>query len=446
MSKSKMIEKLVKAFNADNHFYEIIDTNLTLEREWNGDFIVIRFCKGINHDQCMRYMNDLRSKMIKRFFINESDASIAFNIKAFPFFLKKKNIQLSKEGMKYVTPVNEGIVFNLKCYLMFSFAKDIEGKLGKIFGVEYIDNLITSEEFDQKYYLYSTDFGNKKVRDKFIELFQSDIASYGKIASELFEVEDNCVRIRDIFGNNTMLIHNIMQRNLWFSGRYLETPISKNKLVEAVKIRIVDLIDARLNLTVHSILRAPYLDSKEDTILIPIVKDCGGFFRLLYQKETSAINEIFDFTILNNVDKCIPEDYLINLLGEKSYRTGVYGIDFYDKKISCCVMSKLIEESVVNIDGELEIDSILSSHKKKQYLQSNPPSSIDEGASVCTSLLRSTNFSFNKSPCNKSSCALLNKNSEFLQESHERPSSVILENHLTEFTDQQVILKKMLSH
>ncbi|WP_395462695.1 hypothetical protein [Wolbachia endosymbiont of Cantharis cryptica] len=350
-----MPKKLIKAFNADNLFYEIIDTNLALESTWNKDYIVIKFCKNMNPDQCMSYINDFKNKIVERFYETEKGAGIAFDINSFPFNLGKGKLQSSKEGMRYVTSVDDGTIFNLKCYLMSSFASDIEEKLGEIFGVEYLEDLASSMKFDRKHYLYCTDFGNKEVRDKFMELFQSDIKSYNNAPSKLFKVEGNCVYIKDIFKDNIPLIDNIMQRNLWFSGRYLETPSNKNKFVATIKNKIIDLIHAKSNIPIYSIFRVPYLNSNEDSLLVPIVQE-DGFFRLLTREEAYNINKVFNFTVLNNVNKYIPEKYLIELLGKENYKTGVYGIDVYDKEISCHIMSAVIKSSKINGRGELEID------------------------------------------------------------------------------------------
>jgi hypothetical protein len=379
MPKSKFTKKLIEAFNSDNYFCEVIGTNLTLESKWNKDYIVIKFDKSMDVEQCMGYMKSLKEKVIKRFFVTEDDADIAFNIKSFPFNLGTGQLLSSKNGMKYVAPVDEGTIFNLKCYLMSSLAKDIEGRLGKIFGVEYIDNLVGSAEFDHRHYLYCAYFGNKEVKNKFIELFWLNIKELG-VPAKLFNIEGNYVYIKDIFKGNISLIDSMTQRNLWLMGRDLEVPSNDDKYVKVIKDRITDLIYAKSSILICNVLRAPYLDSKENSVLIPVVQDSKEIFRLLTRDEADNINKVFDYAVLNNVDECIPEKYLIELLEKENYKTGIYGINFYDKEISCCIMSKVIESSVINKNHELSIDPelhfrALSSELPQTQLDSPRPDS-----------------------------------------------------------------------
>src|SRR6266550_956971 len=351
----KITKKLIEAFNSNNRFYRIIDTNLILESRWNGDFIVIKFDKNMNAEQCTSYMNDFKSKVIKRFYETEDDADIAFDIKSFPFNLRRGKLQHSNKGMKYVVPVNEGTVFNLKCYLMSSFARRTEEKLGKIFGVRHMNSSTGAVEFDRRHYLYCTDFGNEEIRNKFRELFRLDIESHDNVPSSLFEVEGNCVYIKDIFKNNIPLINSMIERDLWLIGRHLRIPNNKDKYVEVIKDRIIDLIYAELGLLVYGVFRAPYLGSEENSVLIPVVLGTDGKFRWLTQGEAKNINKVFGYSVLNNVNKCITKEQLTELLGE-DYKKGVYGINFYDKEISYCVLSKIMESSIINKDHELAID------------------------------------------------------------------------------------------
>ncbi|WP_265027125.1 hypothetical protein [Wolbachia endosymbiont (group A) of Bombylius major] len=351
----KITKKLIEAFNSNNRFYRIIDTNLILESRWNGDFIVIKFDKNMNAEQCTSYMNDFKSKVIKRFYETEDDADIAFDIKSFPFNLRRGKLQHSNKGMKYVVPVNEGTVFNLKCYLMSSFARRTEEKLGKIFGVRHMNSSTGAVEFDRRHYLYCTDFGNEEIRNKFRELFRLDIESHDNVPSSLFEVEGNCVYIKDIFKNNIPLINSMIERDLWLIGRHLRIPNNKDKYVEVIKDRIIDLIYAELGLLVYGVFRAPYLGSEENSVLIPVVLGTDGKFRWLTQGEAKNINKVFGYSVLNNVNKCITKEQLTELLGE-GYKKGVYGINFYDKEISYCVLSKIMESSVINAKHELSID------------------------------------------------------------------------------------------
>ncbi|WP_353282484.1 hypothetical protein [Wolbachia endosymbiont (group A) of Myopa testacea] len=355
MPKNRMTEKLITAFNADNLFYNTVNTNLTLERGTLRDYIVIKFDKDMDYERGMSYMKSLKEKLIKRFFITEDDAGIAFDMRSFPFNLTEGKLQPSKKGIKYVVPVSEGTILNLKCYLMFSFAKDIGKKLGEIFGVEYIDNSLGYAEFDHKYYLYCMYCEDKEVRDKFVELFQSDITSYNNVSSKLFNVEGDYVYIKDVFKNNIPLIDRMIERSFWLEGRYLQVPSSENKHVESMKHRIVSLINAKSSIPFYHTFRASYLDSKENSVFIPIMPSTDGSFRFLTQKEAKNINKVFGYSVLHNIDGCITKKQLVELLGEDCVK-GIYGINFYDKETSRYIMSKVIQESVINKDHELSID------------------------------------------------------------------------------------------
>ncbi|WP_264705373.1 hypothetical protein [Wolbachia endosymbiont (group A) of Gymnosoma rotundatum] len=355
MPKNKMTKKLVEAFNFDNRFYRIIDTNLILESRWNGDFIVIKFDKNMNAEQCVSYMNDFKNKVVERFYETEKGAGIAFDIESFPFNLGKGKLQPSKKGMRYVAPIEDGTIFNLKCYLISSFASNIEEELGEIFGVGYLEDLTRSMKFDRRHYLYCTDFRDKEVRDKFIELFRSEIESHNNVSSSLLKVEGNCVYVKDIFKNNIPLIDSMIERNLWLMGRHLQVPSNEDEYVEAIKDKITDLVHVKSSIPIYIIFHASYLGSKDNSVLIPVVQSFDGSFRSLTQKEAKNINKVFGYSVLHNVDDCITKKQLTELLGE-GYKKGVYGINFYDKEISYCVLSKIMESSVINKDHELAID------------------------------------------------------------------------------------------
>ncbi|KLT22293.1 hypothetical protein wVul_1227 [Wolbachia endosymbiont of Armadillidium vulgare str. wVulC] len=355
----KITQQLIKAFNVDNRYNRIIDTNFTLlENNFRKDEIVIKFDKNMTDKQCMVYLHDLKSKMVERFFPNAEDANVAFNVQSFPFNLAKGDLRHRKGKCKeYVVPIDDGTLFNLKSYLMSSFAQCTIEKLTGIFGEEYMDTSTEGVEFDHERYLYSTDFGNKGVRGKFIELFLKDITTYDGAPCNIFKIEDNEVSIRDIFKGNPRLIESMIERQLWLMGRDLRTSNSKDKYVEEIKDRIISFISVKTGIKIDGIFRAAYLGSEENSLLIPNVLDVDGEPRWLTRREVKNINEAFGHDVLNNVQEFMTERQLKELQRE-NYKEGIYGINFYDKKISCYVLNKIIESSVINEDKgyKLSID------------------------------------------------------------------------------------------
>ena len=123
--------------------------------------------------------------------------------------------------------------------------------------------------------------------------------------------------------------------------------------VKAFKDLIIKFTSQSIGLTPVGFICASPADKKGASVLIPVVLD-NGKLRLLTNDEAYDLNFAFNNAVLNNVKGIIQ----VKLSVDGS--SGVYGIDFSNPHISHCVITKIIESSVINKDHELTIDPELS--------------------------------------------------------------------------------------
>ncbi|WP_425386517.1 hypothetical protein [Wolbachia endosymbiont (group A) of Barypeithes pellucidus] len=351
---SEINQELVRAFNINLCKNDIVMTNLTvqnLHRNFHKeDHIVISFDKSMGADQCMKYLNDMKEKIVEEFCEDESSASMSFNISFFPFKFSKKQLNKDSKGRyKFSVPIDKDVVFNLKCCLAHVLAKDIKVNIGHEFGIGYAEENTGYVSFDRKSYLYCMRFNDWKLKVRFINLLSSKIARYGNVPMDYLEIIDNRVYIEKSIFDNVEFIKNIVKDKASLICRDFEIPSAEDEVVEGLKFSIIDFI-RRVGIPVDSVLRSSYLGNHENSILVPIAKD-GNVDRVLTRKEVNNINNIFDINILRDIEGCTSPQHL-PVFG----RRGIYGIDFANQEISYCVLNKIMENSVINKDHELSID------------------------------------------------------------------------------------------
>ncbi|OAM03357.1 hypothetical protein [Wolbachia endosymbiont of Dactylopius coccus] len=368
---SEVNRELVKAFNISLRFNGIAVTNLTVQNLHGKDHIVISFDKNMNSKQCMKYLNNMKEKIIKRSYRDEKAAGVSYNLKFFPFAFNTKHLPRDNKGRKkFSVEIDEGVFFNLKCYLAQALAGDVTEGMGKKHNPEYLRKHIYDTSFDRNSYLYCMLFHDKELQKDFVDSFLAEIAGYENAPSDYLEVRGNYVYIkRDIF-DNVEFIKDIAAYNTSLECRYLQTPSNKNKAVDKLKYTIIDFMDKTADIPVRTIIRTSHNRNNENSVLIPIVAKNRKDNRFLDNNDAYEINSAFGMEILSDVGR----DISMKLSKSNSSDSTVYGIDFSEVDIACCVLNKIIESSVINKDHELAIDPEL----RLQALSRSPSTELSD--------------------------------------------------------------------
>ncbi|WP_341823385.1 hypothetical protein [Wolbachia endosymbiont (group A) of Agelastica alni] len=350
MPNTETVRALINAFNVHNYNRNTVETNFTLQSRYGENYIVVSFDKGMGRYQCSRYLDSIKRKIVGEFYgIEEGDtdevvlntANLIFNIESFPFNTSKGKWSQDEQGrIEFLAPVDQGVIFNLKSHLAFSLKKDVQ---------EDMSIYITTKEFDKKKYLWRGEFDNKGLRKQFESDFLSRMENrYENVPKKPLEVKGNSVYIKDVF-DDARFIDSVIRYKTWLEGMYLGVDSSINHRVKLFKDMIVESIGQSTGVIIYGFMCASPSNRKEASILIPIMQNCRGA-RLLTKEEAGNINRAFNYTVLNDLDGRTQAELSTNGSSE------VYGIDFSNPYISHCVITKIIESSVINKDHELAID------------------------------------------------------------------------------------------
>ncbi|MFJ5424034.1 hypothetical protein [Wolbachia endosymbiont of Drosophila barbarae] len=356
-----MNQELVRAFNIILCHNEVAITNLTVQSTdqtffKKEDRIVISFDKSMDADQCMKYLNNMKGRIVETFCGNESTASLSFDMKSFPFNFNRSQLVDSNGKYRFSVPIDQSIVFNLKCLLANGLARDITGAMGRDFGLEHVEGYTSDESFDRKSYLYCMRFYDKRLQEYFIESFSATVKGYKnspKRTDGFLKVKDNCVYIKGSIFNKAKFIKDIVKHKASLECRDFEVTSAEDETVENLKFSVIDL-SRKVGIPINSVLHVSYTGSGENSVLIPAAKEIIDniiYYKILSKEQADDINKVFGMTVLNNVEDCISPKHL-PVFG----RRGIYGIDFANQDISYCVLNKIMESSVINKDHELSID------------------------------------------------------------------------------------------
>ncbi|WP_353277547.1 hypothetical protein [Wolbachia endosymbiont (group A) of Agelastica alni] len=344
------VRALVSAFNVNNYDFNAVKTNFKLQSKGKKDYIVVSFEKSMDTYQCRGYLDSIKRKIIREFYgIEESNdaeildtAKLIFDVNSFPFYISDRDWSWDKQhGFKFVTPVDKGVIFNLKSHLASSLKKDV------LEGMPTCS--IFTNAFDKKKYLWRGEFDNKGLRKQFESEFLSRMENgYENVPKKPLEVKGNSVYIKDVF-DDARFIDSVTRRAAWRIGIDLGVGNDVDHSVMLLKDSIINSVYQSTKIIVVGFICASPLNREEASILIPLVLGGGGK-RILTSEEALKLNYAFDGAVFYNLYD--------RTQGELSTNgsSGIYGIDFSNKEISHCVITKIIESSVINKDHELAID------------------------------------------------------------------------------------------
>uniref|UniRef100_A0AAU7YMD7 Uncharacterized protein n=1 Tax=Wolbachia endosymbiont of Oeneis ivallda TaxID=3171168 RepID=A0AAU7YMD7_9RICK len=382
-NKSEINRELVRAFNVVLHYNDAIATNLVVEKGSYKDHIVISFDKNMNKEQCMNYLNKLKGSIVNVFYNGDEDtqynfAKLSFDMNSFPFKCDKKFLEKDIKGKyKFSMPIDNKVVFNLKCLLANEFAANAKRALIKEYDEEYVVEHGGCEEIevkDKKTYLYAIDFDldDKKLQDHFKNSLLSEIGKHTKCPKESLEIKDNEIYIKSNIFDEIEFINSIVRNTSMVEYRIFEVSNSDDLPSVDRKFSLVDLF-CKAGTLVNTIMRVPCSDAirpkfvtkGEKSILIPGSNYGSDKLIILKREEADHLNKIFGMDVLNNMEDYIDDDARsdLKLTGE-----GIYAIDCADRDITYCVMNKVIESSVINKDHKLSIDPARVPAMKPQTL------------------------------------------------------------------------------
>ena len=386
-NKSKINRELVKAFNSVLLSDDTAITNLTVEK----DHIVLSFDKDMNIGQRKDYLKNMRESIVGKFCGDNEDedekvfvekaANDLFYTDSFPFNFKQGKWITDSSRHRFSVPIEKEVVCNLKYLLAnelirFTIARimDVHPK-----GPDYVNENVYDVGFERKSYLYCKGFDDQELKDSFVKSFSSRMESYEnspKRFKGFLEEKGNDVYLKKGVFDDLKFVQDIVKRRVSSVYRCFDTPKGEVGAIDMLKFAVVNLF-RKANIPVDRILRDSYLNSDEDSILIPIVSynNEEGY---LTREEVNHVNNMFGMDILNSFEGRTSQK---SLLGSK----GVYGIDFANPDIAYCVMDKIIESSVINKDYKLFIDPARALAMKPQTLAPSEEKVGTDGPSADTS-------------------------------------------------------------
>ncbi|WP_395461759.1 hypothetical protein [Wolbachia endosymbiont (group A) of Therophilus tumidulus] len=356
------VSALVSAFNVHNYARNTVKTNFKLQSKGKEDYIVVSFDKSMGTYQCRRYLDSIKRKIIREFYGIEKGnkaeildtAKLIFDVNSFPFENYKdvesfplKNYKgdwfVDKQGsIKFVTPVDDGVIFNLKSHLASSLEKDV---------LEDMQISSTTVPFNKEKYLCCSKFDNKELSQQFKSKFLSRMRErYKNVPKKPLEVndKDNSVYIKDVF-DNARFIDSVTRYKAWLTGMDLGVGNDVDHSVKSFKNMIIRSTYSVTKVMIDGFILAPPLGRKDASVLVPVILDDKGA-RLLTHEEALKLNYTFNNVVLGDLNSKTQAKLSVNGSSE------VYGIDFSNPYISHCVITKIIKNSVINKDHELSID------------------------------------------------------------------------------------------
>ncbi|OCA06792.1 hypothetical protein [Wolbachia endosymbiont of Trichogramma pretiosum] len=380
-NKSEINRELVRAFNVILHYNNAIATNLVVEKGSCRDHIVISFDENMNKEKCMKYLSQLKESIVDKHYGEYEKgerydvARLSFDMDSFPFKGDKKLLKKDKGRYKFSIPIDNKVVFNLKCLIANEFVHSRKNYLVE----KYPDSMdkYWGEELevrDRKNYLYAIRFDSngRELQDMFKDSLLSKIREYRKHPEEALEIKDNEIRIKSNVFDEIQFINNIVREISMIEYRVFEISNDDNPRFVDGKFSLIDLCRKAVR-SVNTTMRVPcsdkerpdYLSEGEKSILIPAFQYDDDHLILLEKEEVDHLNKIFGMDVLNNMEDYIDESVLSKLdLNGK----GIYAIDCANPDIAYCVMNKVMESSVINEDYKLSIDPARVPAMKPQTL------------------------------------------------------------------------------
>lgn len=349
----KFVKELINAFNVSNYGSKI-NTNFVVE----GDNIVVKF--NCDQGSAKKYLSQMAGDLIREFFPDEYVAGHFFDLRSFPFHFDKKWLKYDKKTRitKLTVPIDSRVIFNLKVHFAEICTRRIEARMSmelEEFGLsekdagEMIRQGIKARVIDRPSpYLSCVSSGNANMQRHFKHTLQAQMNEYGYNYLDFYYIIGNEIYLKDV--EDIGFVRSVIKVSKEKAGYNFNFPSSYDLKVRKYKDTMGDLIFDLTKIPIYGYYRDNFIDKDrisngDHFAFIPTTKD-GSNFRYLSREEVDKINARFDCDLLNNV-RGQTETTQSGRFG------GVYA--FSNRQIALLIPI-IIENSVINKDGQIEID------------------------------------------------------------------------------------------
>ncbi|WP_341819992.1 hypothetical protein [Wolbachia endosymbiont (group A) of Cydia strobilella] len=356
MTSLDFVKELVNAFNVSNYGSKV-NTNFVVE----GDNIVVKFNCG--RRSAKRYLSQMARDLVREYYSDEFVACHVFDLESFPFHFDKKWLKYDKKTRitKLTVPIDSRVIFNLKVHFAEEFENDVEDRvikkidekhhLGKKRIEETLNASIKQAKMDpSSSYIKCLLFNGPNLQTYFVMALQAQMEEHGCSYSDFYHIDGNKVYVKDV--ENIGFIRNITEASKKEVGYNFYLQHSDNLKVKAkhYKDAIGELIFRLTEISIHRYYYDEFIDKDKISngdrfAFIPTIKE-GNISRYLNRGEANKINAQFGY------------DLLTDIKGQtETTRSGRFGgVYAFSNRQIALLIPVIIENSVINKDGQIEID------------------------------------------------------------------------------------------
>ncbi|WP_265039156.1 hypothetical protein [Wolbachia endosymbiont (group A) of Yponomeuta plumbellus] len=356
MTSLDFVKELVNAFNVSNYGSKV-NTNFVVE----GDNIIVKFNCG--RRSAKRYLSQMARDLVREYYSDEFVACHVFDLESFPFHFDKKWLKYDKKTRitKLTVPIDSRVIFNLKVHFAEEFENDVEDRvikkidekhhLGKKRIEETLNASIKQAKMDpSSSYIKCLLFNGPNLQTYFVMALQAQMEEHGCSYSDFYHIDGNKVYVKDV--ENIGFIRNITEASKKEVGYNFYLQHSDNLKVKAkhYKDAIGELIFRLTEISIHRYYYDEFIDKDKISngdrfAFIPTIKE-GNISRYLNRGEANKINAQFGY------------DLLTDIKGQtETTRSGRFGgVYAFSNRQIALLIPVIIENSVINKDGQIEID------------------------------------------------------------------------------------------
>ncbi|WP_265026974.1 hypothetical protein [Wolbachia endosymbiont (group A) of Bombylius major] len=265
---------------------------------------------------------------------------------------------------KLTVPIDSGVIFNLKVHFAEEFKIDVKNQvikaidekchLGKKRIEEALNKSFKQVKMDPSSgYIKCLLFYDTNVQKYFVRALQEQMKKHGCDYLDFYDIDDNKISFKD--AENIGFVKSVTELSKKMAGYNFNFPSSSDLKIRSYKNAMSWLIFSLTRLPICGYYYDEFVDkgrisSGDRFAFIPMVKE-GNISRYLTYMEADKINTKFSHDILTDVKgqtEATSKDEFIRSGVDRMYA-------FSDRQIALLI-SVIIENSVINKDGQIEID------------------------------------------------------------------------------------------
>ncbi|MDR2978097.1 MAG: hypothetical protein LBU56_01470 [Rickettsiales bacterium] len=367
MTNLDFVKELVNAFNINNYSSKV-NTNFVVE----GSKIVVKF--NCDQDAAEKYLLQMARGLIREYFPDESVVGHFFNLKSFPFNFDKGRWTRSGAVTKFTVPIDSGVIFNLKVHFAEESEIDVKNRMvreideKRHLGKELIykllnENIKAVSVSKSSRYIKCLLFNQPNVQTYFVGALKAQMEVHGCNYLDFYDIDykDKKIYFKDV--ENIGFIRSAIELSKKMVGYNFNFPSSHDSKVRNYKNAMSWLIFSLTKIPIHRYYYDEFIDESrirngDNFAFIPAIEEDNSLRYLKYM-EADKINAKFSYGLLTDVRG--------QTKGTESDKFGdVYA--FSDRQVALLI-PVIIENSVINEDGQLEINPELL-----EQLRSRSPS------------------------------------------------------------------------